>query len=100
MGTHLQVREHPLADITNLKNFQWPNPDDPQRYAGFPKQMAGAGDKFVMFCFGQGIWERLHMLLGMDKAMLAFVRHDAYCALAETSSLRFTFCMAPERQWW
>jgi uroporphyrinogen decarboxylase len=69
-----QVVEHPLADLTQLKNYRWPDPDDPRRYAGFAQQLAGAGDKFVMFCFGQGIWERLHMLLGMDKAMLAFVR--------------------------
>jgi uroporphyrinogen decarboxylase len=70
-----QVVEHPLSDVAALKNYQWPDPDDERRYKGFAEQMAGAGDRFVMFCFGQGIWERLHMLLGMDKAMLAFVRH-------------------------
>lgn len=70
-----QVLEHPLGDLTKLKDFQWPNAADPKRYASFPGQMQKAGDKFVMFCFGQGIWERLHMLVGMDKAMLAFRRH-------------------------
>jgi hypothetical protein len=70
-----QVVEHPLSDITQLKSYKWPDPDDPRRYKGFAGQLAGAGDRFVMFCFGQGIWERLHMLTGMDKAMLAFVRH-------------------------
>jgi len=70
-----QVVEHPLADLAQLKNYKWPDPDDSRRYRGFVGQLAGAGDKFVMFCFGQGIWERLHMLLGMDRAMLAFVRH-------------------------
>ncbi|MBK9120384.1 MAG: hypothetical protein IPM18_12400 [Phycisphaerales bacterium] len=70
-----QVREHPLGDLTKLKSFAWPNVADPRRYASFAGQMGGAGERFVMFCFGQGIWERLHMLLGMDKAMLAFLRH-------------------------
>lgn len=68
------VVEHPLADLDRLRDFRWPDPDDPRRYAGFEEQVAAAGDKFVMFCFGQGIWERLHMLLGMDRAMLALVR--------------------------
>ncbi len=70
-----QVLEHPLSDLGQLKRYRWPDPDDPRRYRGFAEQVAGAGDKFVMFCFGHGIWERLHMLLGMDKAMLAFVRY-------------------------
>ncbi len=70
-----QVIEHPLADLGQLKDFAWPDPADPRRYESFPQQMAGADDKFVMFCFGQGIWERLHMLMGMDKAMLAFRRN-------------------------
>ncbi len=70
-----QVVQHPLSDITQLKNYRWPNAEDPRRYAGFAGQLKDAGDRFVMFCFGQGIWERLHMLLGMDKAMVAFTRH-------------------------
>lgn len=72
-----QVVGHPLADLADLPRYAWPDPDDPRRYEGFAEQVAGAGDRFVMFCFGQGIWERLHMLTGMDKAMLAFVRHKA-----------------------
>jgi len=70
-----QVLEHPLADLSKLPDYAWPDTAGPERYASFPKQMEGAGDKFVMFCFGQGIWERLHMLMGMDRAMLAFRRH-------------------------
>lgn len=69
-----QVVEHPLADLPQLKDFRWPDSDDPHRYRGFAEQLAGAGDKFVMFCFGQGIWERLHMLLGMEQALMALVR--------------------------
>jgi hypothetical protein len=70
-----QVIEHPLSDLSQLKHYRWPDPDDLRRYSGFAEQVAAASDKFVMFCFGQGIWERLHMLMGMSEAMLAFVRH-------------------------
>jgi uroporphyrinogen decarboxylase len=70
-----QVVGHPLADFSKLKDYKWPDVDDPRRYRGFAEQLAGAGDKFVMFCFGQGVWERLHLLTGMDKAMLGFLKH-------------------------
>jgi len=69
-----QVVGHPLADLKRLAEFTWPDPDAPARYRDFEQQLAGAGDRFVMFCFGNGIFERLHMLLGMSATMLAFYR--------------------------
>jgi uroporphyrinogen decarboxylase len=66
---------HPLADLGRLTQHQWPDPDAPARYAGFEQQLFGAGDRFVMFCFGQGIFERLHMLTGMSQALTAFLKH-------------------------
>jgi len=70
-----QVVGHPLADLAALQDFPWPDPDDPRRYEDFAQQLAGAGDRFVMFCFGQGIFERLHMLRGMTATMVDFYRH-------------------------
>lgn len=70
-----QVTGHPLADLARLPEHRWPDPDDPRRYAGFAEQLVGADDRFVMFCFGQGIFERLHMLTGLATALPAFVRH-------------------------
>jgi uroporphyrinogen decarboxylase len=67
-----QVAEHPLKDLNALEDFVWPNADDPRRYAGFEQQLAGAEDRFVMFCFGNGIWERLHMLHGMSESLMDF----------------------------
>ncbi|MGD8452616.1 MAG: uroporphyrinogen decarboxylase family protein [Phycisphaerae bacterium] len=69
-----QVTGHPLADLARLPEHRWPDPEDPRRYAGFAEQLAGADDRFVMFCFGQGIFERLHMLTGLSTALPAFVR--------------------------
>ena len=70
-----QVVEHPLRDLAALKDYQWPDPDQPARYRDFEQQLAGAGDRFVMFCFGHGIWERLHMLHGMTETLMDFYRH-------------------------
>ncbi len=67
-----QVVEHPLKDWSQLRDYRWPDPDDPVRYRGFAEQLDGAEDRFCMFCFGQGIWERLHMLRGMENALLDF----------------------------
>ena len=70
-----QVVGHPLRDWSALKDYQWPDPDAAQRYRGFEQQLAGAEDRFVMFCFGQGIFERLHMLHGMTETLMDFYRH-------------------------
>lgn len=70
-----QVVGHPLQDLAALKDYAWPDPDHPARYRGFEQQLAGAEDRFVMFCFGSGIFERLHMLRGMSETMMDFYRH-------------------------
>lgn len=67
-----QVVGHPLADWSSLDHYAWPDPDDPRRYRDFEQQLAGAEDRFVMFCFGHGIFERFHMLRGMADALTDF----------------------------
>ncbi len=67
-----QVVGHPVAEWSRLTAYRWPDPDDPARYRDFEEQLAGADDRFVMFCFGHGIWERLHMLRGMENALTDF----------------------------
>lgn len=69
-----QVHGHPLTDLSKVKDYAWPDPDDERRYAGFKEQIDRAEDRFVMFCAGNGIWERLWMLTGMSNAMLALTR--------------------------
>jgi hypothetical protein len=72
-----QVVGHPLRDLAAMKDYAWPDPNDPRRYEGFDKQLAGADEKFVMFCFGSGIFERLHMLHGMTETLTDFYRRPA-----------------------
>jgi hypothetical protein len=70
-----QIVGHPLADLAALPRYCWPDPDDERRYSDFEEQLAHAEDRFVMFCFGQGIFERLQGLVGLSNAMLAFIRN-------------------------
>jgi hypothetical protein len=70
-----QVVGRPIEDWGMIADHPWPDPDAPERYRGFEQQLAGAGDRFVMFCFGNGIFERLHMLRGMSQTMMDFYRH-------------------------
>ncbi len=70
-----QVVVHPLRDLANMADYAWPDPDDPRRYHDFEQQLDGAGDRFVMFCFGPGIFERLHMLHGMPETLMDFYKH-------------------------
>ncbi len=70
-----QVVGHPLKDLAAMKDYRWPDPDRSERYKGFEEQLAGAEDRFVMFCFGHGIFERLHMLGGMSETLLNFYCH-------------------------
>ena len=65
-----QVVGHPLRDWAALADYRWPDPDHPLRYRDFEQQLAGADDRFVMFCFGHGIFERLHMLHGMPETLM------------------------------
>jgi len=67
-----QVMGHPVPDWSNLPAYRWPDPDDPARYRDFEAQLADADDRFVMFCFGHGIWERLHMLRGLESILTDF----------------------------
>ena len=68
------VTGHPLQTCSAPADFAWPDPDHPRRYAGFEQQLAGADDRFVMFCFGHGLFERLHLLLGMTETLIALKR--------------------------
>ncbi|MBU0639690.1 MAG: hypothetical protein KKB50_12560 [Planctomycetes bacterium] len=72
-----QVVGHPLQDLARLPAFSWPDPEEPARYRDFEEQLAKADDRFVMLCFGQGIFERLHMLCGMTETLMGFYRHPA-----------------------
>ena len=61
-----QIRGHPIPDITKQGEYRFPDPVAPARYAQLEEAIAGAQDRYVMFCGGNGIFERAHFLCGMS----------------------------------
>ncbi len=78
--THLanmgQVKGHPLEDLAEMKDFPWPNGDDPRRYVNVPKALdelaadPGRRDKFVVTGIFMILWERMHSLHGFENCMI------------------------------
>lgn len=66
---------YPLAEISALKNYDWPNPDDERIYGPL---YAGAGkfdrksDHFLGGRHRDTLWEKAYMLCGMENMMAYF----------------------------
>ncbi len=65
---------HPLDDWDKLKEYRWPNPDDPQRYAKVKEQIAKAGDRFVLAGI-DGILRRARLARGFSNLMMDLYLH-------------------------
>jgi uroporphyrinogen decarboxylase len=64
-------RGNPLADISCLKSYEWPDPDDP-RICNKIYQMAEVyqpGDTFLTGQHRDTLWEKSYMLVGMENMM-------------------------------
>jgi len=64
---------HPLADLTKMDKYKWPDPDD-ERLCGRIYERAKTIDreKFICGSHRETLWERCYNLVGMDKLMMAF----------------------------
>ena len=68
------AREHPLADLSRLDDYAWPNPDDPRlcrRIYDRAKEV-DTEDVFLSGSHRETLWERSYNLVGMDNLMMAF----------------------------
>jgi hypothetical protein len=65
-----RISHHPLASWPDYDSYQFPDPDSPAKYVNFERDMTGAGDRFVMFCGGLGLFERFHTLRGFEAALV------------------------------
>jgi hypothetical protein len=71
-----QVKGRPLADLGGMKDFPWPDGDDPRRYAGVPVRLAGIAadparrDKYATTGIFMILWERMHSLHGFENSMI------------------------------
>ena len=71
-----QVKGHPLADLSAMEDFPWPDGDDPRRYVNVDKQLADLAadpdrrDKYTTTGVFMILWERMHSLHGFENCML------------------------------
>ena len=64
-----QVTGHPLEDWAALRDYRWPDPQDPGFYTGIEKQFDGSRDKFVLTKIFMLLFERLHSLHGFANTL-------------------------------
>jgi len=65
---------HPLEKWDNFKEYRWPDPDDPNKYAHIGEELKKASDKFV-YIHMAGILLRARMLRGFSNLMIDFYLH-------------------------
>jgi len=65
-----QVHVHPLADLSALPSYRFPDPDDPRLYAGMEQAVVqNDGWRAVSGQIGFCLWERYYLLRGFERAM-------------------------------
>lgn len=67
-------RGNPLAEVSALKTYRWPDPND-ERICGKIERMAAefpGGDRFLAGRNRDTLWEKAYMLVGMENMMVYF----------------------------
>jgi uroporphyrinogen decarboxylase len=67
-------RLHPLADVSALRDYRWPDPNDERICGRIYKQAVeyDGGDAFITGSHRDTLWEKAYMLVGMEDLMLYF----------------------------
>jgi len=74
-----QVKGHPLEDLGRMKDYPWPDGNDPRRYADVPARLDEAAadpnrrDKYLVTSIFMILWERMHSLHGFENSMIDLV---------------------------
>ncbi|MGB2780970.1 MAG: uroporphyrinogen decarboxylase family protein, partial [Phycisphaerae bacterium] len=74
-----QVTGHPIEDLAAMKDFPWPDGNDPLRYANVPQRLAELQAdpkrcrKYVKTDIFMILWERMHSLHGFTNCMMDLV---------------------------
>jgi len=77
-----QVKGHPLEDLERMREFPWPDADDPRRYEDVPAELAGLRadplrrEKYCQTGIFMILWERMHSLHGFENCMMDLVDDD------------------------
>ncbi len=64
-----QVTMHPLEDWSRLNSYRPPNPRDPYYFERLEREMADAGDRYVVVTSHFNLFERLDMLHGFKSTL-------------------------------
>ena len=72
-----QVVHHPLGDWRELELFRPPDPQDPFYFERIEDDLGDAGDRYVVVSSHFSLFERLHMLRGLDKTLIDFYYEPA-----------------------
>jgi uroporphyrinogen decarboxylase len=62
-----------LVTPENVTTFEFPDPNDPARYASFDKVISSARDTVVLVSLGFSLFERAWTLAGMENLLMAMV---------------------------
>ena len=62
-----------LVTSENLGDYQFPDPDDPSRYAWYRGVLEQGQDRFVLVNFGFTLFERAWTLVGMENLLIAMI---------------------------
>jgi uroporphyrinogen decarboxylase len=57
----------------NLKDYRFPDPADPARFTHFARDIAAAGDTYVLATIGFTLFERAWTLAGMENILMALI---------------------------
>ena len=60
-----------LVNADNVDDFEFPDPNDPARYANYPKQPSIKEDRFVISTISFSLFERAWTLAGMENLLIA-----------------------------
>jgi uroporphyrinogen decarboxylase len=71
---------HPLAEMCDLDDHPWPDPDDGRITGPIAEGAAGfdGEEGFLVGCHRDLLWERAHMMLGTERAMTAMLEDPAF----------------------
>jgi uroporphyrinogen decarboxylase len=61
-----------------FKDYRFPDPESPERFAGFPSALRQRGERFAVASMGFTLFERAWTLAGMENVLVAMIDDKAF----------------------
>jgi uroporphyrinogen decarboxylase len=62
----------------SLRDYRFPDPEDPERFAHFPAALRERGERFAVASIGFALFERAWTLAGMENVLVAMINDPAF----------------------